>query len=244
MDGVIVRGHAMVPGADSFIERLRAGHHKFLVLTNSSLHTRRDLRHRLLQAGLDIPEENIYTSALATAYFLQQQKPGGTAFVLGEAGLTQALHEAGFILTEREPDYVVIGETHNYDFDRITRAIRFIRAGARPVATNPDVSGPVESGLVPACGALAALIQSASGVEPYFVGKPNPLMMRTALRLLQEHSENAVMIGDRMDTDMITGIESGMETILVLSGVTRREDVGRFAYRPARIAESVAELEP
>lgn len=244
MDGVIVRGQELIPGADRFIEKLRRGGHKFLILTNSSEFTPRDLRHRLRQAGVDIPEEGLYTSALATAAFLQQQKPGGTAFVLGEAGVTNALHDIGYVLTERDPDYVVVGESRSYNFVRISQALRFVRAGVRLIATNPDVIGPTESGPIPACGALAALLESASGVKPYFVGKPNPLMMRTALRRLDEHSENAMMVGDRMDTDIVAGTESGMETVLVLSGVTRREDVARFPYQPSRIAASLAELEP
>lgn len=244
MDGVIVRGQELIPGADRFIEKLRRGGHKFLVLTNSSEFTPGDLRHRLRHAGVDIPEEGLYTSALATAAFLQRQKPGGTAFVLGEAGVTHALHEVGYVLSERDPDYVVVGESRSYNFVRISQALRLVRAGARLIATNPDVIGPTESGPIPACGALAALLESASGVKPYFVGKPNPLMMRTALRRLDEHSENAVMVGDRMDTDIVAGMESGMETVLVLSGVTQREEVERFPYQPSRIVASLAELEP
>jgi NagD protein len=180
---------------------------------------------------------------MATARFLNKQRPKGTAFVIGESGLTSAVHEIGYILTEHDPDYVVLGETTAYSYDKISQAVRLVAAGARFVATNPDVSGPGQKGIEPACGAMAALIQAATGVAPYFIGKPNPLMMRTALRYLGEHSENTTMVGDRMDTDIVAGIESGMETILVLTGVTKREDVERFPYRPTRIVPSVAEIE-
>jgi NagD protein len=181
---------------------------------------------------------------MATAQFLSSQRPRGTAFVVGETGLTEALHSAGYVLTDHQPDYVVVGETAGYHYETITKAIRLIAAGARFIATNPDPSGPTDQGLVPACGAIAALIETATGVRPYFVGKPNPLMMRNALRYLGEHSENAVMVGDRMETDIRAGMESGMETILVLTGVTRREDVDRYPYRPTRVVESVADIEP
>ena len=243
MDGVIVAGSALIPGAQAFLDRLVARGCKFLVLTNNPVYTPADLRHRLLALGLDIPAERFYTSAMATAQFLNAQRPKGTAYVIGESGLTSALHEVGYILTEHNPDYVVLGETTALSLDKITRAVRLVAAGARFIATNPDVSGPGEGGIVPACGAMAAMIQKASGVEPYFVGKPNPLMMRNALRYLQEHSEKAVIIGDRMDTDVVSGIESGMETILVLTGVTKREDVERFPYRPTHVLPSVAQIE-
>lgn len=243
MDGVIVRGNRLIPGADAFIERLHARGIKFLILTNNPLYTPIDLKHRLQRLGIQVTEDHFYTSALATASFLKAQKPNGTAFVFGESGLTEALHQVGYVLTENDPDYVVLGETTSYSYARITLAVRLISAGARFVATNPDPAGPSEGGIVPACGAIAALIQSATGVPPYFIGKPNPLMMRTALRFLNEHSENAIMVGDRMDTDVRAGIESGLETVLVLSGVTTREMVDRFPYQPTRIANSVAELE-
>jgi NagD protein len=244
MDGVLVRGAVPIPGAAEFIERLRARGKPFLILTNNSLYTPRDLQARLARAGLRVPEEALFTSALATAQFLHLQAPGGTAYVIGEAGLTTALYDVGYILTEHEPDYVVLGETMSYSFQRLTQAIRLVAAGARFIATNPDVAGPVEEGLVPATGAVAALVAAATGVRPYFVGKPNPLMMRSALRHLGAHSEGAVMIGDRMDTDIVAGTEAGMRTILVLSGVTRREQVGRFPYRPTLVCESVAAIEP
>jgi NagD protein len=244
MDGVLVSGRIIIPGADRFIEQLKARGVEYLVLTNNPIHTPRDLAHRLQAVGLDIPAERIFTSAMATAHFLQSQKPNGTAFVIGESGLTEAIHSVGYIITDHDPDYVVLGETYSYNLRLITKAIRLVADGARFIATNPDPSGPSESGLVPACGAMAALIETASGVSPFFVGKPNPLMIRSALNYLDVHSENTVMIGDRMETDIVTGVESGMETILVLSGVTRREDVARYPYQPTRIVQSVAEIEP
>jgi NagD protein len=189
-----------------------------------------------------VPERAIWTSALATARFLDDQRPGGSAYVIGEAGLTTALHEAGYTLTERNPDYVVLGETRTYSFERITRAIRLIAAGARFIATNPDPSGPSPDGLVPATGSVAALISKATGVEPYYIGKPNPLMMRSALNALDAHSETTAMIGDRMDTDIVSGLEAGLETVLVLTGVSTRESAERFPFRPSRILDSVAEL--
>ncbi|HEX5688494.1 MAG TPA: HAD-IIA family hydrolase [Roseiflexaceae bacterium] len=242
MDGVLVLGSQPIPGANEFIDRLQQAGAKFLVLTNNSLYTQRDLQARLQRIGLDVPAASIYTSALATAQFLQTQHPGGSAYVIGEAGLTTALHDAGYIITDHAPDYVVIGETTAYSFERITHAMRLVAAGSRFIATNPDVSGPGDGGLVPATGAVTALIAAATGVQPYFVGKPNPLMMRTALRTIDAHSEESVMIGDRMDTDIIVGTESGLETILVLTGVTRREDVGRYPYRPTQIVDSVADI--
>ena len=243
MDGVILRGTALIPGAAEFIQRLRMKDIPFLILTNNSQYTQRDLQVRLAYMGLDVPAEAIFTSALATAQFLHDQRPGGRAFAIGESGLTTALHDIGYVLTDQEPEYVVLGETTSYSFDRITRAIRFIAGGARFIATNPDVMGPGEGGIVPATGAVASLISAATGVKPYYIGKPNPLMMRTALRTLKAHSEESVMIGDRMDTDMVAGIESGLRTILVLTGVTAREEVERFPYRPTWIRESIVDIE-
>ena len=244
MDGVLVSGRTAIPGADGFIHRLREHGVEYLVLTNNPMYTPGDLAHRLQTIGLDTPAERIFTSAMATARFLGSQKPGGTAFVIGESGLTEAVHNAGYVITDQDPDYVVLGETHTYNLGLITKAIRLLAAGARFIATNPDPSGPSEGGIVPACGAMAALMETASGVSPFFVGKPNPLMMRTALNYLDVHSENTVMIGDRMDTDVLAGVESGMETILVLTGVTRREDVARYPYQPTRVEDSVADIEP
>jgi len=244
MDGVLVSGRTLIPGADQFVERLKARGAEYLVLTNNPLYTPGDLAHRLQMTGLEIPAERIFTSAMATARFLQSQKQNGTAFVIGESGLTEAIHNVGYVITDLAPDYVVLGETHAYNLELITKAIRLVIASAHFIATNPDPSGPSEGGLVPACGAMAALIETASGVKPFFVGKPNPLMMRTALNYLDVHSEDTVMIGDRMDTDIIAGIESGMETILVLTGVTCRQDVSRYPYQPTHIIESVAEIEP
>jgi NagD protein len=242
MDGVLVHEEQAIPGADRFLARLRELGLPFLVLTNNSIYTRRDLAARLRASGLDVPEEAIFTSALATARFLEEQRPGGTAFAIGEAGLTTALHEAGYTLTERDPDYVVLGETRTYSFERISRAIRLIVGGARFIATNPDPTGPTPDGPLPATGSVAALISRATGVDPYFVGKPNPLMMRTALNTLDAHSESTAMIGDRMDTDVVSGLEAGMQTILVLSGVTTRADAERFPFRASRIVDSVADI--
>ncbi|MCU0495177.1 MAG: HAD-IIA family hydrolase [Chloroflexaceae bacterium] len=243
MDGVLVRGSQPVPGANEFIGRLIERQARFLILTNNSMYTPRDLQARLQRMGLNVPVESIYTSALATANFLHSQRPNGTAYVIGEAGLTTALHDVGYIITDHEPEYVVLGETTAYSFERITLAMRMVAAGARFIATNPDVTGPGDGGMVPACGSVAALIATATGVKPYFIGKPNPIMMRTALRTLDVHSEGSVMVGDRLDTDIIGGTESGLETILVLTGVTHRSEVERFPYRPTHIVESVAEIE-
>jgi 5'-nucleotidase len=242
MDGVLVHEEELIPGASEFIGRLGGLGMPFLVLTNNSIYTRRDLAARLHTSGLDVPENAIWTSALATARFLEDQRPRGSAFVIGEAGLTTALHTSGYTLTERNPDYVVLGETRTYSFERITRAIRLIEGGARFIATNPDPTGPTSEGPLPATGSVAALISKATGVEPYFVGKPNPLMMRSALNAIDAHSETTAMIGDRMDTDVVSGLEAGLETILVLSGVTTMSEAERFPYRASRIVDSVADL--
>ena len=242
MDGVLVHEEQAIPGADAFLDRLRERGTPFLVLTNNSIYTRRDLAARLAASGLHVPEESIWTSALATATFLEDQRPNGSAFVIGESGLTTALHEAGYTMTERAPDYVVLGETRTYSFERITHAIRLVDRGARFIATNPDVTGPSPDGPQPATGSVAALISRATGVEPYFVGKPNPLMMRSALNAIDAHSETTAMIGDRMDTDIVAGLEAGLETILVLTGVTSRADAERHPFRASRVVDSVAEL--
>jgi NagD protein len=242
MDGVLVREEHAIPGADRFLSRLNELGLPFLVLTNNSIYTRRDLAARLRATGLEVPEDAIWTSALATARFLSEQRPGGTAFVIGESGLTTALHEAGYTLSERAPDYVVLGETRTYSFERITHGIRLIHNGARFIATNPDPTGASPSGPLPATGSVAALISRATDVDPYFIGKPNPLMMRSALNALDAHSENTAIIGDRMDTDVVAGLEAGLETILVLTGVTTRTEAERFPYRASRIVDSVADL--
>jgi NagD protein len=242
MDGVLVHEEHALPGAAEFLGRLRERETPFLVLTNNSIYTRRDLAARLRASGLEVPEESIWTSALATARFLESQRPGGTAFVIGEAGLTTALHAAGYTMTDRDPDYVVLGETRTYSFERITSAIRLIARGARFIATNPDATGPSADGLLPATGSVAALISRATGVEPYFVGKPNPLMMRSALNAIDAHSESTAMVGDRMDTDVVAGLEAGLHTILVLTGVTSAQEVERFPYRPSQIVDGIADL--
>ncbi len=242
MDGVLVHEEHAIPGAGEFIAELTAHGTNFVVVTNNPMFTRRDLRARLLVAGLDIPEDRIWTSALATAKFLDGQRPGGSAYVIGEAGLTTALHENGYILTDREPDYVVLGETRNYSFEMITTAIRLILAGSKFVATHPDATGPSRHGVLPSVGSVAALIETATSRRPYFVGKPNPLMMRSALRAIGAHSESTLMIGDRMDTDVIAGIEAGLSTILVLTGISTRESIEQFPYRPLLVVESIADL--
>ena len=244
MDGVLVHEEHAIPGAADFIDALKAAERPFLVLTNNSIYTARDLRARLLSSGIDVPEEAIWTSAMATAQFLSDQRPQGTAYVVGEAGLTTALHDVGYILTSRTPDYVVLGETRTYSFEQITQAIRLIEKGARFIATNPDVSGPSHEGTLPATGSVAALISTATGRQPYYVGKPNPLMMRSALNRLDAHSETTVMVGDRMDTDMVSGLEAGLRTVLVLTGSTRPEAVELFPYRPTAVMDSIADLVP
>src|SRR3954449_11554954 len=242
MDGVLVHEGRLIPGADAFVSRLREVGKPFLVLTNNSIYTPRDLQFRLRTSGIDLPVESIWTSALATAAFLDDQRPQGSAYVVGEAGLTTALHEIGYVLTDNAPDYVVLGETRTYSFSAITTAIRLIQNGARFVATNPDATGPSTDGDLPATGAVAAMISKATGVQPYFVGKPNPLMMRAALNKLQAHSESTVMIGDRMDTDVVAGLEAGMRTVLVLTGITHAADIDRFPFRPSRVVDSIADL--
>jgi NagD protein len=242
MDGVLVHEEEAIPGAAEFVKRLRDRGRPFLLLTNNSIYTARDLRARLARSCIDVPEESIWTSALATAQFLDKQRPGGTAYVIGEAGLTTAMHSIGYVLSERDPEYVVLGETRTYSFEAITTAIRLIEGGARFIATNPDPTGPSTAGPIPATGSVAALITRATKVEPYFVGKPNPLMMRSALNRIDAHSESTVMVGDRMDTDIVSGLEAGLRTILVLTGSTRPDAVERFPYRPTYVRDSVADL--
>ena len=242
MDGVLVREEHALPGAAEFLKRLIDKQRRFLVLTNNSIYTPRDLAARLARSGLDVPEAAIWTSALATASFLDDQLPGGSAYVIGEAGLTTALHEAGYTLTDTGPDFVVLGETRTYSFEAITKAIRLIGAGARFIATNPDVTGPSAEGPLPATGSVAALITKATGRDPYFVGKPNPMMFRSALNRINAHSESTVMIGDRMDTDVVAGIEAGLHTILVLTGSTSEADIVRYPFRPSRVLPSIADV--
>ncbi len=242
MDGVLVHEQQLIPGAREFLAALERHGRPFLVLTNNSIFTARDLRARLLASGIDIPERSIWTSALATAQFLGDQTDSGSAFVIGEAGLTSALHDVGFVLTESDPDYVVLGETRTYSFTAITKAIRLIENGARFIATNPDATGPSPEGPLPATGSVAALITRATGVTPYYVGKPNPLMMRSALNAIDAHSESTVMIGDRMDTDVIAGIEAGMRTVLVMTGSTQPSAITSFPYRPTWVVDSIADV--
>jgi NagD protein len=242
MDGVLVYENDAIPGAAELIQQWTDTGKRFLVLTNNSIFTPRDLAARLRASGLLVPEESLWTSALATADFLQSQIPNGSAFVIGEAGITTALHEAGYIMTEVRPDYVVVGETRNYSFEAITKAIRLISAGARFIATNPDATGPSAEGVLPATGAIAALITKATGRTPYVVGKPNPMMFRSAMNRIGAHSENTAMIGDRMDTDVVAGIEAGLHTILVRTGIADQREVERYPFRPDEILDSVADL--
>jgi len=242
MDGVLVHEEDPIPGGAEFVEALKSSGLKFLVLTNNSIFTPRDLRARLLRSGIDVPEDAIWTSALATAQFLADQRPGGSAYVVGEAGLTNALHDIGYVMTDRDPDYVVLGETRTYSFEAITRAIRLVDSGARFIATNPDPSGPSPAGKLPATGSVAALIRTATGRAPYFIGKPNPLMMRSALNRLEAHSETTVMVGDRMETDIISGLEAGLRTVRVTTGSTAPHEVELFPYRPTRVVDSIADL--
>jgi NagD protein len=239
---VLIHEGSLIPGADAFIRKLREAGRPFLVLTNNSIYTPRDLRARLAHGGLDVPESAIWTSALATARFLDSQRPEGSAYVLGEAGLTTALHEVGYTLTDKSPDYVVLGETRNYSFDAITRGIRLINDGARFICTNPDATGPSPEGAIPATGSVAALITTATGIRPYSVGKPNPLMMREALNRIEAHSETSAMVGDRMDTDVLGGLEAGLRTFLVLTGVTTAAEVNRYPYVPSQVVASIADL--
>ncbi|MGB3187393.1 MAG: HAD-IIA family hydrolase [Ornithinimicrobium sp.] len=244
MDGVLVHEDKALPGASDFIEELKRTGTRFLVLTNNSIYTPRDLQARLRNSGIEVPEDCIWTSALATAQFLYSQREEGSAYVIGEAGLTTALHDIGYILTDRNPDYVVLGETRTYSFEAITKAIRLVAQGARLIATNPDPSGPSAGGPIPATGAVAALITKAIGVEPFFVGKPNALMMRHALNRIEAHSETTIMVGDRMDTDIMSGVQAGLRTILVMSGSTKKNEIDRFPYTPTYIRQSIADVVP
>lgn len=242
MDGVIYHGNRLLPGAHAFVDWLYARDKSFLFLTNSSAKTPRELREKLLRLGLDVSEDHFYTSALATAAFLAQQCPGGSAFVIGETGITNALYSAGFSMNDSNPDYVVVSESSNYNFDKLTHAINLVRRGAKLIGTNPDLTGPTESGVEPATGALMAPIELATGAKAYYVGKPNPLMMRHALKRIKSRREDTAIVGDRMDTDILAGIETEITTVLVLSGVTTHDDVARFAYRPEYILNGVGDI--
>ena len=242
MDGVIYHGNQILPGVREFIQWLQEEHKEYLFLTNNSGYTRRELNQKLARMGLDVPEEHFYTSALATAPFLKQQAPGCSVFAIGEAGLLNALYDAGVTMNDVNPDYVVVGEGRAYSLDTLTKATNLVLNGAKLIGANSDVSGPIENGIAPACGALVAPIKMATGKKAYFCGKPNPLMMRTGLRLLGCHSAEAVMIGDRMDTDVISGMESGMSTVLVLSGVSTRDTLDTYAYRPSIVLNGVGDI--
>ena len=242
MDGVIYHGNRLLPGVREFIQWLQDEEKEYLFLTNNSGYTPRELRQKLERMGMEIPEEHFYTSALATAAFLREQAPGCSAYVIGEAGLLNALYDAGITMNDVNPDYVVVGEGRTYSLDTLTRATNLVLRGAKLIGANSDVSGPIEDGIAPACRALVAPIEMATGTQAYFCGKPNPLMMRTGLRILNCHSGDAVMVGDRMDTDVISGLESGMSTVLVLSGVTSREDLRTFAFRPSAVLDGVGDI--
>ena len=244
MDGVIYHGNRLLPGAKEFVEWLYRENKKFLFLTNNSGKTPRELQDKLARIGLEVDEQHFYTSALATAEFIAAQMPGAKAYVIGEPGLYNALYDRGITLSDINPDYVVMGESPNYNYDAICKAVHLVQKGARFIGCNSDLTGPTEDGLVPSCRALVAPIEMATGQQAYFIGKPNPLMMRTGLKLLGVHSQDAAIIGDRMDTDIVAGIESGLDTLLVLSGVTTREEMERFPYRPRLILNGVGEIPP
>lgn len=244
MDGVIYHGNRLLPGVREFLDWLKKTQKKFLFLTNSSERSPRELSEKLLRLGLEIEEEHFYTSALATAAFLSQQMPGGSVFVIGETGLTNALYNAGFSMNDMSPDYVIVGDTRSYNYEKLEQAVSLVRNGAKLIGTNRDVTGPTEKGIVPSTGALIAPIELATGSKAYFVGKPNPLIMRHALKKLDCRREDTAIIGDRMDTDIIAGVEAEITTVLVLSGVTSREDLKRFAYRPHYILNGIGDIAP
>jgi NagD protein len=240
MDGVIYRGDRIIPGADRFIASLKTLRRKFLFLTNASSKTPKELQAKLFRLGIEVPAESFYTSALATAAFLESQNPSGTAYAVGEKGLIEALREVGYKITEKSPDYVVLGQTE--DFSKLKKAVQLIAQGVPFIATNPDITGPAEEGIEPAVGAVAAMIEKATGKSAYFIGKPNPLMMRKALQRLVVHSSETAIIGDRMDTDIMAGVETGLQTILVLSGVSSLEDIVRYPFRPNFVVSSVSQI--
>ena len=242
MDGVLYHGNRILPGAADFVQWLQSNNKEYLFLTNNSGMTPKELQQKLARMGLDVPEEHFYTSALATAAFLKEQAPGCSVYVIGEAGLLNALYDAGITMNDVNPDYVVVGEGRSYSLDTLTKAVNLVTKGAKLIGANSDVSGPIENGIAPACRALVAPIERATGTQAYFCGKPNPLMMRTGLNLLDCHSAEAVMVGDRMDTDVISGMESGMSTVLVLSGVSTRDTLKTYAYRPTMVLNGVGDI--
>lgn len=242
MDGVIYHGNRLLPGVKEFVEWLRAHEKQFLFLTNSSERSRKELQQKMNRLGIDVEADHFYTSALATAGFLASQTPGASAYVIGEAGLINALYDAGITMNDVNPDYVVVGESSSYSLAKVEKAVNLVIGGSRLVATNPDVNGPGEYGVVPGCGSLVAPIEMASGTKAYFVGKPNPLMMRQGLKRLGCKREESVIIGDRMDTDIVAGVESEIDTVLVLSGVTSRDDLPGFSYRPRVILDGVGDI--
>lgn len=244
MDGVLVHEETPLPGAAEFISTLRETNTPFMVLTNNPIFTPRDLSYRLHKSGIEIPAENIWTSALATAAFVKTQIPGGTAYVVGEAGLTTALYEAGYTLTDNDPDYVIIGETRNWSWEQLTKALQLIQNGARFICTNPDYTGPSSNGDLLAAGSIATMIHKASGYEPYFIGKPNAVFFRTAMNKLNAHSNTTAMIGDRMDTDVRAGLEAGVTTFLVMSGISDIDTVKKYPYRPSYVINGVSDLIP
>ena len=242
MDGVIYHGNRVLPGVVEFIDWLKKEKKEYLFLTNNSGYTPRELQQKLARLGLEVSEEHFYTSALATAAFLKEQAPGCSVYAIGEAGLLNALYDAGITMNDVNPDYVVMGEGKAYSLDTLTKAVNLVNKGAKLIGANSDISGPIENGIAPACRALVAPVELATGKQAYFCGKPNPLMMRTGLNLLGCHSGEAVMVGDRMDTDIISGMECGMTTVLVLSGVSTRETISTFAYRPTVILDGVGSI--
>ena len=242
MDGVIYHGNRVLPGVVEFIDWLKKEKKEYLFLTNNSGSTPRELQQKLARLGLEVSEEHFYTSALATAAFLKEQAPGCSVYAIGEAGLLNALYDAGITMNDVNPDYVVMGEGKAYSLDTLTKAVNLVNKGAKLIGANSDISGPIENGIAPACRALVAPVELATGKQAYFCGKPNPLMMRTGLNLLGCHSGEAVMVGDRMDTDIISGMECGMTTVLVLSGVSTRETIATFAYRPTVILDGVGSI--
>ena len=242
MDGVIYRGNSIVPGAAEFIRWLQENEKDYLFLTNNNGRTPVELRQKLERMGVSVPDGHFYTSALATAAFLRAQKPDCSAFVIGEAGLMNALYDAGITMNDVNPDYVVVGEGRNYSLESLTRAVNLVIGGAKLIGANSDVSGNIENGIAPACRALVAPVEMATGKKAYFCGKPNPLMMRTGLRILGCHSEDAVIIGDNMETDILAGTESGVDTVLVLSGVSDIHTPEQFAYQPTVILDNVGQI--